>query len=135
MPGSGLMQRPAAVCEVGEKLIDFRGAHILGMALVVKDDESNDPARVGLFSPIADAPAPSHVTDSIQQPWSGRLRHNDDVGRRFTVRYTYIENVPKKTRKQGCSYPTRVVIVLVRENYMSPEATGCYGASGPAVSV
>ena len=35
--------------QVGQEGLDLRGAHLLGVALVVEEDEAFDPVDVGLF--------------------------------------------------------------------------------------
>ena len=40
------------LAQVGEKGLDFRRTHVLGMAFVVQQDVARDPADVGLFGAV-----------------------------------------------------------------------------------
>ena len=52
--------------QVGEESFDFGGAHLVGVALVVEEDEAADPVDVGLFGADGVVFDPDGVTDLIE---------------------------------------------------------------------
>jgi hypothetical protein len=51
--------------EMGEEGFDFGYAHVLGMAFVVKEDETPDPLDVGFFGLVGVVFEPEGFTDTI----------------------------------------------------------------------
>ena len=55
--------------QVGQELPDFGGSHLLGVALVVEEDEPADPLEIRFFRPQAVVEEAEGVADLIQEPW------------------------------------------------------------------
>ncbi len=69
----------AAHGEIGQERDDFGGSHLVGVALVVEQDEATNPLYVGLFGPRAHVAQPDRLTHPIEEARRGGLRSG--VGR------------------------------------------------------
>lgn len=62
---------------MGEEGLDFRGAHVFGVAFVVEDDVAFDPVAVGLFGAVGVVLEAQGVGDLIEEFTPGFLFHGD----------------------------------------------------------
>jgi hypothetical protein len=66
--------------EIVEERPDLIGAHVLRVALVMKEDETADPVQVLLLRAIAVVLQPQALTNPIEQTCRLRWTHASSIG-------------------------------------------------------